>query len=124
MAATATEGLRPRVLARGRPVMVLIRGRIPGDTNCPLSIEVLLVLEARGDLISALALPPSGIDPILTSAAPPPTVEVFLRKSCDLGDSRGGSGGREDIVRPRRRVSGDAPSLRFAEVPLCTGKVS
>jgi hypothetical protein len=124
MAATATEGLRLRVLPRGRPVMLLIRGRIPGDTNCPLSIEVLFLLGARGYPRSALDLPASGIDHILSSAVPPPAFEGFLWKSCDLGDSRGASRGLEDIVRPRRRVSGDAPSSRFAEVPPRTGKVS
>ena len=108
MAATAIEGLRLSVLPRGRPVIVLTRGRIPGELNRP-SVEVLLLLGPR-DPISALPLPSSGIEPILSSVASPPEFEGFLLKSCDLGDTGGASRGREDIIRPRRRASGDAPS--------------
>jgi hypothetical protein len=116
IAATAIEGLRLRVLPRGRPVTVLTRGRKPGEVNRG-SADVLLLLGLRN---SVLPLPPSVIDPIASSTLPPPAFDGFLLNSCDLGDR---SRGFEETVRPRRRVSGDAPSCRFAEFPR-PGRVS
>lgn len=100
---------------------VLIRGLIPGEENEGRS-EFMLPLSL---LVAGGAWPLSGIGPRLPSLLLSPLfVDGFLPNICDRGDRGGASRfrGFDEIVRPRRRVSGPAsspssPCLRIGNVP-------